>query len=303
MKKIKSASSGFTLVEIAIVLTIIGVLLGSGIMALTGMLNDIRYRSTRDRMNQVANVLALYTQQNLFIPCPAQPPDNSGLTTGRALATCSGSNSQGIVPYQDLGLNVEQVQDSYGNFLTYAVNSKFATNDVQTIPAYDNVTQECRVPNVWVVSGQNRNPRKARFCCAGPVSTPAQDLIVRDRESGGTQLTATRTTNNVASLTTAGASSFVAQNTQTPVFVLVSHGRNGFGAYRPSTSKARYQPPAGISYRPNEVENENDDNVFVSAIYSLSRETSVNAYFDDVVIWRTQDQLLSALGRDSCARP
>lgn len=299
MKKFKLASSGFTLVEIAIVLTIIGVLLGSGVMALTSMLNDIRYRTTRDRMNQVANALALYAQQNLFIPCPAQPPDDDGLTTGESLATCTGADSQGIVPYRDLGLNVEQVQDSYGNFLTYAVNPGFATSALQPATPTGNVTQECRIPNVWVAGGNNRNPRKARFCC--PAIPTANDLVVRDGD--GTPLTETRTANDTNALDAAGPATFVAQNTQTPVFVLVSHGRNGYGAYRPSTSKERYQPPAGLTYRPSEVENENDDNIFVSTTYSLSREPTVNRYFDDVVVWRTQDQLLSAFGHDSCARP
>jgi prepilin-type N-terminal cleavage/methylation domain-containing protein len=303
MKKTNTLSSGFTLVEIAIVLTIIGVMLGSGVLALTGALNDIRYRTTRDRMNGVANALAVYAQQNMFMPCPAVPPDANGRTTGFARATCAGVDSRGIVPYATLGLTVEQVQDSYGNYLSYAVNQNLATNAIQA-PALQ-VLQECRTNNIWFVTGQNRNPRKARFCCF--VGNTTNDLIVQNVAAGTpvgtpTVLTTARNTGTNGTITT-GVDVTTPQNTQTPAFVLISHGRNGLGAYRPSAAPARYTDPSGATYRTNEIENANDDNVYVSATYSTNQDNTVRSYFDDVVVWRTQDQLLSTFGRDSCARP
>lgn len=298
MKKNYTHASGFTLVEIAIVLTIIGVLLGSGVLALTGALNDIRYRTTRDRMNGIANAIALYAQHNMSIPCPANPPDAQGRTDGITTGfSCGGAGSRGIVPYTTLGLTAEQAQDAYGQFISYTINTNL------TSPSSTSVLRECRIANIWVASGLNRNPRKARFCCFGGGSL-ATDLAVWDQPSGGTRVSPERVISSGASAPENTAftpdSTYVPDNGQTPAFVLVSHGRNFLGAYRPASTKTRYADPAA-TYRPFEAENDNDDRVFVSATYSTNRNNG--RYFDDIVVWRTQDQLLSAFGRDSCARP
>lgn len=302
-----SHSSGFTLVEIAIVLTIIGVMLGSGILALTGALNDIRYRTTRDRLNGVANALALYAQQNYFLPCPAVPPDNNGMTTGVDPGTCYGAASpRGIVPYVALGLTAEQVRDSYGNFFTYVVNPLLATNNVQTnATAQSQVHDSCRINNgIWITaSSLNKNQRKALFCCMA--RNAVSDTVVNNGVVGPVALSPTRSIANRGAVNGASAVTVPANTaSQTAAFILISHGKNGFGAYRPSSPPARYADPSGLLYRQNEIANADDaDNIYVSSPYSVNTDETVRSYFDDIVIWRTQDQLIGAFGRDSCARP
>lgn len=290
-----SAQSGFTLVEIAIVLTIIGILLGSGITALNGIMDDVRYRTTQDRLQGVSRALAVYAQRQSAMPCPANPAINP--PTGIATTTCSaygaGANSAiGIVPYRDLGLTQEQARDAYGNFITYAVNPNLAGAAVQTAV---NVFDACRINTIWFASG-NKNPRKARFCCS--VLNGATDLTVLNQVAG-TSLTPSRTMSDMGAVTSGvSPSSTMNMNTQMPAFVLVSHGKNVFGAFRVNGTNNRVTDSG--SGRANELENENYNQTFIAA----QRNNQIGAnYFDDIVYWQTADQLISAFGRDSCARP
>lgn len=295
-----SAHSGFTLVEIAIVLTIIGILLGSGIVALNGIMDDVRYRTTQDRLRGVSQALAVYAQNYMYMPCPANPAVSP--VTGRAIAACGtytpgGNGAIGIVPYATIGLTQEQARDGYGNFITYAVNANYAT-EATVHTGIINVHNSCRLADIWVSGSGNKNRRKAHFCCNA--RGLYADTMVR-LTSGGTVLHPTR--NLVPLLTLTGdqdvgfTGMLAGADNQTPAFVLISHGKNGYGAFRADGSVNRFVGPT--TGRADEMANENNDSEFIQ----VPRSGQAANYFDDVLYWQTPDQLISAFGRDSCARP
>ncbi len=305
--------AGFTLVEIALVIGIVGIILIGGLATLRSVLDDVNYRTTQDRMDGVSKAIGLYVHQHYYLPCPAAQPDVNGKTTGQEIAGCA---ARGIVPYAALNLRAEQARDSYGRYMTYVVNPSLASANVQT---QTNVYNVCRATNLWIsqtftasiilADEFSKNAIKARFCCA--VINTANNLHIRQAAGqpdmgpiavnpgtniGNVNWTSLTGPPSVLTNNAVNNAAFDGYNTATTAFVLISHGKNGYGAYRNGTGRI-VGPTAG---RDAEIENADDTN---NEYRAAPRSTNATNYFDDILLWRTQDQLISALGRDSCARP
>ena len=315
-KSIPNECRGFTLVEIAVVLTIIGVLLGSGLLALDGFIEDARYTQTQKRLEVISNALANYAQTHYQLPCAATPIASAAML-GVATTSCPPAGNLvpgthvGIVPYVTLGLRQDQARDAYGSFITYIVDSAYAS-EVQNPAAgtYNTVQNACRI-NGWMVSsvvGPNRNPDKARFCCSVINIAWGNDLaILRDDTdlSPTNRLHPSRTSmmSNGGINTPLGAASTTATDNQTPAFLLISHGKDRYGAFQVNGTWSRVATSNGTNHL-YELQNAfpGPNHLFFSAPYSTNLSSSTG-YFDDILLWKTPDQLMSAFGRDSCARP
>ena len=310
-------SKGFTLVELAIVLAIIGIILSLGVSTLRSVANNVNYSSTVDRMDGVAKALGLYAQNHYYLPCPAPLPVN-GISTGIAATTCpagAAALNQGVLPFVTLGLREEQARDVYSNYYTYIVNPALATyTTVQNDPVTRTLaTSACRTPYVWISMGlvpANKNPIKARFCCPAGGTVATTDLEVRSNTTAWLTVSPVRADPsdaingplglpvdvNSGNIDTPIATTTFPASAQTAAFVLISHGKNMNGAYR-KNGGGRIGTLATMTAQ--ERGNADNDNILVSAPRSGNQAN----YFDDIVTWRNQDQLLSALGQDSCTRP
>lgn len=303
---------GFTLIELAIVILISGLIIGSAASMIKPYLESAQINSSREKMNKISDSLALFAQTNGRLPCPARsnpPPGNepfgapvgSGTTGTNILAACGGETIPGdyigIVPFRALGLSEDNVRDGYGNFLTYAVSPVLAGLTTGTV---NEVHEACRVQNRWVdMTGTpaNINPVKARVCCTRFVTNT--DITVLDGRGSPTQVfTGTHSAN--AAFYNNPNTAFVgtAPNTENRfiAFTLISHGKNGDGAFIRNGGTNGITAVVGAQ----EGENNNNDLIFVDR--PISRTGNAN-YFDDLVVWRTNDQLINAFGNDSCGRP
>ncbi len=111
--------NGFSLVEMAVVLTIVGVLLAGLLPTLSSQIEQQRRNETQKYMSEVRDALLGYAVTNGRLPCPDKNDD------GTAQGPCTAANTQyGTLPYIDLGV-VDK--DAYGKVLIYAVTPAFAT--------------------------------------------------------------------------------------------------------------------------------------------------------------------------------
>jgi len=123
MRTTSPSESGFTLVEIAIVLLIIGVLLGYTV-ALFPVQQDLKkYREVEQEMDQIIGAIVGFAQVNGRLPCPAIPT-SAGAEDDGGTPNCN--NYGGFVPVNALGLtgrlNADSLMlDPWGNPYRYYV--------------------------------------------------------------------------------------------------------------------------------------------------------------------------------------
>ena len=128
MRTTSPSESGFTLVEIAIVLLIVAVLLGYTVALFPKQQELKKYRQAEQEMDQIIGAIVGFAQVNGRLPCPAIP-NTAGAEDGGGTADCN--NYGGFVPVNTLGLtgrtNADSLmQDPWGNpYRYYVSNSDF----------------------------------------------------------------------------------------------------------------------------------------------------------------------------------
>jgi prepilin-type N-terminal cleavage/methylation domain-containing protein len=220
--------NGFTLVEMAIVLMIVGILLGGLLVPLSAQMAQRNISDTQKALSEIKEAIIGYALANGRLPCPADPTIATGsANAGISRATCTtAANSTGALPWATLGVSET---DAWGNRYTYRVTPDFA--DAIASSTYGGCTP-------------SPIPTLASFglCSVG-------NLNVLSAATGGT--------------TIAGS---------VPV-VIISHGKNGAGAYTTQGTQLAVGSDA------DELENSDGstDNNYVSHTLSPT--------FDDLVVW------------------
>lgn len=128
------ASGGFTLVEMAVVMALAGMLLAMGIAIANNLADNTKRAVTKERIEAVKAAMAAYFLTNHRFPCP-DTGDNSGAGLVRdgienrvaggvnPVVTTACSAGIGTVPYRTLGLSREQGLDGWGNFQSYRLDT------------------------------------------------------------------------------------------------------------------------------------------------------------------------------------
>ncbi len=123
--KSKSLQTGFTLVEIAIVLLIVTILLGYTVALFPRQQELKQYQALERNMDGILEAIVGFAQVNGRLPCPAIP-NSAGNEDGGGGAACN--NYGGFVPVNTLGLTGRTNGDSllldpWGNPYRYYVSS------------------------------------------------------------------------------------------------------------------------------------------------------------------------------------
>lgn len=309
-----SAQSGFTLVEMAIVVLIGGLLAVAAFNFATPMFERAKITETRNKMKVIEDALAAYAVSNNRIPCPAaasqsttNPPygferfsGNGGSIPVRCGTTAA--DWVGILPYRTLGLDETMVYDGWGRPFTYAISPSFGRDPKQN----NRVHARCRTADwMYEVGVQKRdvkniNPYKARFCCPDTTSYgTGNDLILLDAADNRLVPTARTSADALvdqpfdANMTPNRFPGFTDKVTTT-AYVIVSHGGTGGGAYSTVTGARQAMLLPGSF----DAENSNDDRTF----YVINSRLVAPRAADDITVWGTQDTLFAAQGQ-SCALP
>lgn len=122
---------GFTLLEVAIVLAVVGLLLAGGVNLLSGSADTTKYKQTQNELREVKEALMTYfIQYGGVLPCPdihndvnnpsyGQSDYNSGNATSGGVCT----NYEGWLPHATLGIGGDG--DAWGERFKYVVSKAF----------------------------------------------------------------------------------------------------------------------------------------------------------------------------------
>ncbi len=250
----KNKQRAFSLVELAIVITIISVFIAGVMNVAVGVTNNSKVTVTKNKMNEIYKALGNYAAANGRLPCPAPISDvkgsvNYGNNVANGLGSCysmaantavSGTYLSattlmyGMIPVQNLKLSSEMAEDGFGTKFGYVIDRRF--------------------------TGFNENGNSNNFK-NGPESS-----VITINEVGSTTETVTN-----------GAA-----------FVIVSYGANKKGGFNASASTQN-----GRSADTDELSNDlgttaspNFDATFVS----LSDKSDV---FDDILFYKTKKNIMT----------
>ena len=210
---------GFTLVELAITLAIIGLLLGMLLIPLNAQIDRQRSTDTRKQLDLITEAMLGFAVANGRLPCPAVATTANTVsgagTENRTAPNCNavaGGVAAGVVPWAALGL---PEVDAWGRRFTYVVNDTFA-----------------------------------------------------DDPSGGLQSSFMLTDGGTLNVTAGGSPPVTIASGM--VAAIVSHGKNGNGAYQMDGVQV-------VGATADEMENVNNNTTFVAKIPDEN--------FDDLVVW------------------
>lgn len=225
----RRAQRGFSLVELAIVLVVVGLMIGGLLAPLSAQLEQRRVSETQRVLDDTREALIGFALRNGYLPCPAVSAQN-GLED-RSGATCTQGKRQGFVPWATLGL---QRSDAWGRMLRYSVTPAFS--DSQLLFGL----------------GTRR------------------DITIGTRDAAGNLVAAS------------GIGDIPA--------VIMSHGRNGFGA----VSETGVPNAAEVTGNADERANAGEAGIaFVSRTHGDAR--SPGGEYDDLVTWVSPNILYSRM--------
>lgn len=295
----KARESGFSLVEIALVLVIVGLALGGLASALGPQLEVRKVNETQERMKKASDAILAFAMVNRRLPCPASAASLGqeqwctnalgfcGLViTSPAAAPAHGrcaNPNNGFVPARLLGLGEQgpdgRVQDAWSASLRYAV----AQVPYNGTANYDALGCALGGPTTCYPLTQAGGLRNAYYDNAtaprvlenpppsNPLPTPASpslDALAALRVC----ISSTGTT-----LTTCGPA---ANQLATAAFLVWSTARNG--------------AQAG-GWGADEAENMDADVVYVS--HPRSEVGAPNGIFDDIFQWHTTNDVVNSMSR------
>lgn len=219
--------AGFSLIEIAIVLVIVGLMIGGLVTPLTVQYEQRKVVETQKALDEAKEALTGFALLHGYLPCPAVSSMN-GLEDRRG-ARCNGEKRAGILPWATLGL---RKSDSWNNPFRYSVTPAFS--DSEQLFA---------------------------------LSTPRDISIVT--RNGGALVQATAL-NDIPAM-------------------IMSHGKNGFGAISEQGQRQAGAQGNNVDERSNAVSN----NIFISRAASEAQQAGGS--YDDIVTWLSPNILFNRM--------
>jgi prepilin-type N-terminal cleavage/methylation domain-containing protein len=136
---VNKSPDGFTLIEMAIVLGIIGFVLAMLIPVSVSMLDTQKRQDVRTRLSVIDSALVNFVVQNRRLPCPADGAiATGGANAGVEAVVCNlAAEVRGVVPWVTLGISEDNATDPWGGRITYRVDTVLAQATAMDMSACD----------------------------------------------------------------------------------------------------------------------------------------------------------------------
>lgn len=141
---------GFTLIEMAVVLMIIGLLLGSFLVPLSAQMEQKKIRVTQQRLEAIKEALIGFAIMNGYLPCPNLTP----LEDGKGGNPPCSSNKEGQIPWIVLGV---ERYDAWGRIFHYRIDDEFGKPQDTGFPNPPNTSSGLKVVNIQEESLTNED--------------------------------------------------------------------------------------------------------------------------------------------------
>lgn len=128
-------ASGFTLIEIVVVIVILAVLIAMAAALTRGVTAAQKRSLTVTRLAAADAALAQFVSQQRRLPCPANgtlvsSDANAGTETARTdPAGCTTNQQHGVLPWRALGLSEADATDGWDRRLTYRIDPALAAQN------------------------------------------------------------------------------------------------------------------------------------------------------------------------------
>ncbi|MDO8702008.1 MAG: type II secretion system protein [Undibacterium sp.] len=285
-KKPSHFNQGFSLIEMAIVLLIIGLALGMTLNVTRGMRDTQNRQLVQSKLTTLDTALANFVAQNKRLPCPANGTIASGAVNAGIETLSPGpppaalppkgscnpiSQINGVIPWVTLGLTESDASDPWNGRMSYRVDPALAGS--APLPLLMNMSN-CDPSRIAVGVASTSCAAPILPCTESSGCTSPNDFLLNKgldvwNGVGGAGGWATRQ-NNPANGTGAA-------------YVIISHGPSGTGAYNGNG----ILQPGSIAAGTNETPNRNNRAIAIpSALGTSYRDAQLNdittaAHFDD----------------------
>jgi len=256
----------------AIVVVIAGVILTALLPALIDIRRSAQFTATQTNLQSLLRATAAYTLANGCLPCPTPANNMSSSTLGKVGTTngaaCGQCNSaDGIAPFVAMGIDPTTAKDGWGRWITMHIDPTLASPIA------------CSNADIVAnVTGCSKGDATVSGLCRANLSPSGSPIIVNFRVP-----------------TTAKAA-----------VIFVSHGANGYGAYRTQqttdTAKWRYDIPTPCKPLLGQTEacnSKSADNRNDQSFWYDERGNN----FDDVLTYADRNALVSLFGTAACTTP
>jgi type II secretory pathway pseudopilin PulG len=245
----KKNSLGFTIIELAVALTIVALIVGGLAIPIGTRLAEQQYTDTQTSIDKAMEAIVGFAAQNRRLPCPdmrtagsaADDRDGTedstinagGLVTGCNAGTTginsdAGAASWGDLPWRTLGLQPPSNQDAWNNRLRYAVFTPLVTQTPSAFacPPIAGIAQPpvAGLANMGCTTTIGGLAAQLDIRCASPSTPPAAAVP--------------------GCLNLPAANPFQVSNRA--VFVIYSHGANGLGATNINDVNALTAAPTAV---------------------------------------------------------
>lgn len=116
---------GFSLVEMAIVLVILGLILSSLLLPFSAQIDVSKYSENRKAMSDIKEAIVGFGISYGYLPCPAISAVNGAEDRDIITGGCVGGKRSGFVPWATLGL---PKLDTWGHIYEYSVTPAYANS-------------------------------------------------------------------------------------------------------------------------------------------------------------------------------